>query len=173
MLPFQDIRSPAGSFCAKPWPSAFENVAQGTPSSSRSQVGSMPACGRTFQPPKTAPGKPSSPTRKEVGDVIRRPKSALSQAISPNIGSYKSPTSTHDFARSSRTPTRDLLAWMARAEHVHRLPLVGPGLPLATLGRGGAGQDDVLVRPLRERDLARRQHGFRADLIHRKWCGHQ
>ena len=50
----------------------------------------------------------------------------------------------------ARRQQHHLAARMGRAEHVHRLALVRPRAPLAPLGRRAAGQDAVLIGPLRD-----------------------
>ena len=62
---------------------------------------------------------------------------------------------------------------MARAEDVHRFPLVRSRVPLATFRRPGSGEHHVLVGPPRHGDIPWRQQRLRSNLVHREWCFHQ
>ena len=64
-----------------------------------------------------------------------------------------------------------LLARMARAEDVHRFPLVRSRMPLAPFRRAGSGEHHVLVGPLRHGDIPWWQQRLRSNLVHREWCG--
>ena len=60
-------------------------------------------------------------------------------------------------------PQHHLAARVGRTEHVHQLPLVRSRMPLAPLRGRSSGQHTILIRPLRDRDLARWQNRRSAD----------
>ena len=64
-----------------------------------------------------------------------------------------------------RRQQHHLAARMGRAEHVHRLALIRTRAPLASLGSRAAREDAVLVGPLRDQDVSRRQHRRCADFV--------